>query len=441
MKVYSLPRFSTWSLFLCLVLLSSLLTNCNKETKSSDHTITYWTSNNGGEIAFSDWAVEQWQGANPNTPIRYQPIPEGQSSEEIILAAVVARTTPDVYSNIWQGTVAFYSEANILVALDTLDGFLDFIQSRCSPATIKEITADNGHIYQMPWKINPIMTIYNERLLSELGYEEFPASYSEFLQAAKDFQADENNDGYVDQWFGNTSVKLAWYQRLFNFYPLYLAASGGAPLIKDGKANFNNEHAIEAFRFLQTLYKENYLSKQSESAGQDLFVAERYASKWTGPWEIQYLERYKNDGFTYNFAPMPVPDTHQGPIYTYCDPKSFVIFNTCEKPQAAWEFIKSMVTAEADLQFLKLTNQLPRRQNLNQLAAFQAHFAEFPKMQAFANQVEFVVGGDYSPYLTEVFDIISQEYEACVLYQIKTPEEAIADAEEAVNVLLRAEQS
>ena len=39
--------------------------------------------------------------------------------------------------------------------------------------------------------------------------------------------------------------------------------------------------------------------------------------------------------------------------------------------------------------------------------------------------------------LTEVFDIISQEYEACVLYQVKTPEQAIADAEQAVNVLLR----
>jgi len=151
------------------VLLSSFLTNCNKETNSSDHTITYWTSNNGGEITFSDWAVEEWQRANPDTPIKYQPIPEGQSSEEIILAAVVARTTPDIYSNIWQGTVAFYSEANILVALDTLDGFVEFIQSRCSPATIQEITADNGHIYQLPWKINPIMTIYNERLLSELG--------------------------------------------------------------------------------------------------------------------------------------------------------------------------------------------------------------------------------------------------------------------------------
>jgi multiple sugar transport system substrate-binding protein len=37
----------------------------------------------------------------------------------------------------------------------------------------------------------------------------------------------------------------------------------------------------------------------------------------------------------------------------------------------------------------------------------------------------------------EVLDIISQEYEASVVYGRKTPEKAISDAEAAVNVLLK----
>jgi multiple sugar transport system substrate-binding protein len=36
----------------------------------------------------------------------------------------------------------------------------------------------------------------------------------------------------------------------------------------------------------------------------------------------------------------------------------------------------------------------------------------------------------------EVLDIISGEYEACVVYGKKTPEKAIEDAELAVNLLL-----
>ena len=92
--------------------------------------VLYWSSNNGGEIKFSKWAVDRWNQAHPDSPVKYQPVPEGQSSEEIILAAVVAKTTPDIYSNIWQGLVEFYGKSGILGPLDTLDWFMDFMRNR-----------------------------------------------------------------------------------------------------------------------------------------------------------------------------------------------------------------------------------------------------------------------------------------------------------------------
>ena len=354
-----------------------------------------------------------------------------------MLAAVVAGTTPDIYSNIWQGAVEFYRVSNILVALDTLDGFMEFLESRCDSATIQEITANDGHIYQFPWKINPIMTVYNKRVFKELGLIDPPQNYSDYISAAESFKLDTDGNGYIDQWFGYTSVKLQWNQRLFNFYPLYLAASGGWPLIKDNKAYFNNEHGVGAFRFLQTLYKENYFSRQDQASGQDLFVAQRFATKWTGPWDIQYLERFKEDGFEYDFYQIPVPDDHEGPAYTYCDPKNIVIFNTCKNPQLAFQFIQSMTNQAGDLRFLKTTNQLPRRKGMDTLSGYNSFFDANPKMKQFAAQAKYVRGVGNCEVMTEVLDIISQEYEACVLYQKKTPEKALEDAERAVNVLLR----
>ena len=320
--------------------------------------------------------------------------------------------------------------------MDTLEGFMSLLHERCDENTIKEITSSDGHIYQMPWKINPIMTIYNRRSLEDLHLDSFPSTYGAYLKAAGNYQKDDNGDGHADMWFGNTSMKLAWYQRLFNFYPLYLAASGGMPLIENNKAVFNNKYAIEAMRFLQELYKNNYFSRQVESAGQDLFIAERYASKWTGPWEIEYLEKFKRKGFEYDFCPMPVPEGHKGPIYTYCDPKSLVIFKTCKRPQAAFDFIKAMVSEEADFEFLKMTNQLPRRKGLDSLHQFADYFEQQPKMGKFASQAKYIRGSDISESMIEVFDILSQEYEACVIYQKKSPEKAIQDAERAVNLLL-----
>ncbi|MBK7009179.1 MAG: extracellular solute-binding protein [Saprospiraceae bacterium] len=418
------------------LIMMALLASCTNAPSNADD-LTYWTSNNGGEIAFAQQVTSLWNQQGGQQKIAFQPIPEGQSSEEILLAAVVAGTTPDIYSNIWQGLVEFYSKSGILVALDTLNGFKELIAERCDATTLAEITSSDGHVYQLPWKINPIMTIYNEAILKELGLDSFPAHYSDYLVAAKQYSKDTNGDGHVDHWLGNTSMKLAWYQRLFNFYPLYLAASGGLPLIKDGKASFNNRYAIEVMTFLQSLYQNNYFSRQVESAGQDLFIAGRYGSKWTGPWEIEYLDKFKRPGFQYSFTAMPVPDGHQGPVYTYCDPKGVVIFNTCKHPQKAFDFVRFMMAEKNDLLFLQTTHQLPRRKGLDTMKSFMTYFETHPHMKGFARQSHFVRGSDVSPHMIEVLDIISQEYEACVIYQKKTPAKAIEDAEKAVNILLK----
>ena len=46
-------------------------------------------------------------------------------------------------------------------------------------------------------------------------------------------------------------------------------------------------------------------------------------------------------------------------------------------------------------------------------------------MVPFAKQIPYVKGVDNCEVIVEVLDIISQEYEACVVYGKKTPEKAI----------------
>jgi multiple sugar transport system substrate-binding protein len=428
-----MKRILQYDIYLVLLV---ILPACSGGNKDRDSVLEYWSSNNIGEITFSRKMVEAWNLEHPELSLKFQPIPEGQSSEEIILAAVVGKTTPDIYSTMWQGSVEFYARANVLIPLDTLAGFDDFIHDRCDSLTIREITSSDGHIYQFPWKINPFMTIYNKKFLAKLNLDSLPKTYTEYLNAAEKFKKDLSGDGYIDQWFGNTSVRLVWYQRLFNFYTLYIAASDGLPLIKNNRASFNNEFAIEVFRFLQEIYKQKYFSKEDQTAGQDPFLAGKIATKFTGPWEIEYLERYKPEGFEYDYFPIPVPDDHQGPIYTYCDPKSIVIFNTCAEPQIAFEFIKTMADKKGDLLFLQTTKQLPRRKGLDTIKAYENFFNENQRLKVFIDQAKYIRGIDNCEVITEVLDIITQEYEACVIHDIKEPEKAIADAERAVNILL-----
>jgi len=416
------------------ILLILILMSCQAKKEKSNE-LTYWSSNDNKEIEFVRTSISLWN-KDHETKVSFQPVPEGQSSEEVVMAAVVGRTTPDIYANMWQGLVELYSNSGVLIALDTIGDFKEFITKRCGQKVVDEITSSDGHIYQVPWKINPIMTIFNKKLLQSIGYENAPPSYSEFLKAGALFSKDFDGDGYPDQWVGDTEVKNIWHQRLMNFYPLYLGASNGAPLIKDGKAAFNNQHAIGVFAFLQTIYSKGYFANESNSAGSDKFLAGKLATKWTGPWDVSHIEKFKPDGFEYEIASLPVPDNHEGPIYTYGDPKNIVVFNTCENPKEAWQFIRSLIDEEGDVRFFTTTRQLPRRINLLESPLFESFFEEEPKLKKFAEQAKYIYGTDNCEVLIEVLDIISQEYESCVLHSQKTPKQAIEDAERAVNVLL-----
>ena len=88
----------------------------------------------------------------------------------------------------------------------------------------------------------------------------------------------------------------------------------------------------------------------------------------------------------------PVPDDHVGPVYTYADPKNIVVFNTCKHPQQAWDFIKTMIDKEGDLQLLEVTGQMPRRKNLDTDNFYSNFFNKHPMTKIFAKQVKYVKG-------------------------------------------------
>ena len=99
------------------------------------------------------------------------------------LAAVVGKTTPDIYANMWQGDVEDYARSGVLIPLDTLDGFLEFLYQRCDSQVVREITSADGHIYQVPWKVNPIMMMYNPAMFRDAGIAGVPEITHTYLEA------------------------------------------------------------------------------------------------------------------------------------------------------------------------------------------------------------------------------------------------------------------
>lgn len=415
-----------------IVLLLVLSVSCNSSRSSSSVetggrvTLTYWSATNALELDFANQVAAEWNLQHPEVQIKVEPVPSGQSTEEVILAAIASHTTPDIYANIFPGAMQDLLDAEGVVQLDAYADFFDVLHERMTPELLNQYRSSDGHFYQVPWKSNPIMVLYNTRMLREAGVTSLPTTYSEFLSAAANVTRDRDGDGRIDQWMAYIDYFPIWYKRLYDYLPLYMAASNGQTLFEGRKVVFDNQSSVAIFRFLHECYARGYIPRQLVQG--DIFIDGHVAAKFTGPNSIGFLERYRSADFEYDYGPILRPDGASGQPISYADPKSIVIFKTCQHPREAWEFIKFVISKRNDLRFLELTSQLPIRARLLEDQTFADYFKRNPKLVKFAEQLATARSIESIAELKEIFDAIAQEVEASVVFDLKPPEQAVHDA-------------
>ena len=425
--------------FIIIFFLAIAVLSCGKNksahrgAKPEKTRLTYWCAANPQEVKLAKELVKSWNATHPDIPVLLQPLPSSQSSEEVLLAAIAGGTTPDVCSNMWPGAMDDFISAGGLVRLDTFPDFWPYILKRVPRDLLESFKARDGGFYQIPWKTNPILIFYNKKIFKKFNVKTPLTTYSQFLQAAQKIVRDLNGDGQPDYWMLYRDIKPIWWQRLFDYYPFYICASGGQTLFHGDSIAFGNRASVQVFQFFQTMYRKGYIPITQFQG--DQFLAGRLATQISGPWLLAYIEKYKPSGFDYGIMPIPKPDSVQGPSYTYGDPKNISVFNTTRYPKQAWQFVKWLISAHADKRLLEICNQIPIRKNLLNDSLYTDFFNHNPKMVVFARQAPYTRGVDGVSDLKEIFNAISQEYEACVIYGRRTPEEAIKRAVKRVYVI------
>ncbi|MCH8838079.1 MAG: extracellular solute-binding protein [Candidatus Marinimicrobia bacterium] len=396
--------------------------------------LTYWCATNSFEIEFARRIVAEWNQDTTHLPVRFQPVPAGQSSEEVILAAIVGRTTPDIYSNIWPGVIEQYREAGAVVRLDQFADFDSVLYARLPDELIEQFRSPDSGFYQFPWKANPLLLYYNKGLLEEAGITELPRTYDQFFALAPRLVKDFDGDGHYDRWLLDPNVMAEWWQRFFDFYTFYIAATGGESLLDGHEVQLDRPETAAVLSFFRRGYQEGYFPLSIFQ--EDIFLAQKVVFHISGPWSISHLEKYKTEDFRYGITLLPVPQAGDQPVHTYGDPKNIVIFSTTRYPQEAWEFVKFMTSRAADRSLLEITSQLPMRRDLITDSLYADYFTANPLLEIFARQIPFIVGTDHTIYLQEIFDIISQEYEAACLYQVQPIAQAVASMTKRVTALI-----
>jgi multiple sugar transport system substrate-binding protein len=397
--------------------------------------LTYWPAPNAQEVQLADTIVREWNALHPDIHVDMQPIPVSQSTEEVLLAAIAGKTTPDICSNINPIALRDYVSSHGLLALDQFPDFDSVVARRVPLALLTSFRTPDGHYYQVPWKTNPVMMYYNLRLMHAAGVDSMPRSYSAYFALGDSVLRRLNPGREIQIWMGERDIRPIWWQRMFDFYPFYLGASQGRPLFVGDSVAFGNAAAEKVFAFFQRCYERRYYPRTSFYQSVDPFLVERKVSHISGPWQVAALRKFAPE-MEYDVTTLPVPDGQEGPVYTFGDFKNIGVFTTTRHPREAWEFVKFMLSVRHDRLLLQICDQIPVRGDLLSNPEFAGYFSANPMIRKFAEQVPYTRGMDSAPDMKEIFDGISQEFEMCAVYGTKTPAQAVRDAVHRARVIL-----
>ncbi|WP_341947087.1 extracellular solute-binding protein [Microbacterium sp. LWH11-1.2] len=383
--------------------------------------IDVWLSNNEQEVEWGQAVVKAWNDEHPDEKVTAQEIPAGSSSEEAITAAITAGTAPCLVYNVAPAAVSGWVKQGGLVDLSTIEGGSDYITERGGDV---ESYSSDGSYYQLPWKSNPVMVMYNKALFTAAGIDpEDPQmnTYDAFLGGAQKI-VDSGVQSAI--WPAPTSE---FYQPWFDFYPLYLAETDGTMLVEDGKATIDSDAGRTVSEFWASIYKDKLAP--NEAATDDAMSSGTTAMQLAGPWAIPSYAETVDVGF----MPVPTSDGRENPV-TFADSKSVSMFTACENQATAWEFLKFSTSVESDGQFLEATGQMPMRTDLT--GTFADYFEANPNYVAFAEQAEATADVPSIPNSVEAWQAFRDAYSPAVIFGKDSIDDFLKNASSKIDELV-----
>jgi multiple sugar transport system substrate-binding protein len=333
-----------------------------------------------------------------------------------------------VSSNVSTALLARLVRAGGVVRLDDRVATAARLEERTSAPMLASLRLPDGGIYAFPWKTNPEMLMYNVDLLAAAGVAP-PRTQAELLAAFRRLARDTDGDGRNDRWALWATLKTTWFERFYDFYPLYLASSGGRTLVAGGRVTFDNEAAASAMTLFRQGFAEGLLPRANFSLGRDPFADGTGAMTIIGPWFVRELDELKVPGLRYAVTPVPAAEgTPTDDRYAFADLRSIAVFSTTRHPDAAARFVAYLTSPAADRLLIEEASQLPYRRGLAHDPRFAAALARWPTLTSYAAHVERARDIDVDPDVVEIFDILSEAYEAASIFGTVPVRRALSDA-------------
>lgn len=273
-------------------------------------------------------------------------------------ATMLAGGTPPDVTDFTPALAAQFVEAGTFLDLKSLmDADSDFDPGDLLPMSFEVFTLPDGSIWGFPVDIYPLVTYYNEDILSAAG-----------LAFPNDLHPDDWNWDQVVTIARRTTIRLGddtvvqyGIDRPNQRWITVLNQAGGAPydrMIFPTESRWNTPEVREAMDWLRSLFVEHRVAAPYGSAE----VSDFYF--WLGKTAMHLAYGpgmigggYEDLGFGWDVSLPPKGPANRGSMYTT---NAFQITADSPNAEAAWEWIKFIAYNEDSLaRFIELTNRIP----------------------------------------------------------------------------------
>jgi putative chitobiose transport system substrate-binding protein len=402
-------------------------------------TIRYWYYESPERIELGKKQEAEFEAANPNIQIEASTAPDAVDNE-MLVAFIKAGTNSHVHQSVNMEDTWYFSR-DLLLPLQDLPGF-DEVMGKMNPKL--NYTWKDGNVYSISWYSGPRVMFYNGQRVREAGLdpENPPETYSEFLEWAAALTDDTH-------WFTNLWTQEEWWRWQFMGYPFYIAATGTNQLVsEDGtKAVFNTPEALQSMQLIDQLFAEGY--NLTETIEGNPFISGQVAATLGGADMLGAVKRDAPADFELIVGPVPKPDgsTVEGfPTYNFV--RNFAIMReqalegdaATETNLAAWEFMKFLLSDEQLAADFSITGDLPPVKDLLTNPLYADVLKELPAGEKYASFADNSYIYDMNTTLgSEIMGVLTKAY-VDVIFDAKSPEQALNDAEAEVNEMLASQQ-
>lgn len=392
---------------------------------------TLWYSNVPEEKIWAEQVMKEWNAEHPEEQVTGEALPQTSDSNAAVQAAIVAGNVPClVYNMDGAGIQQFVATGGVVNLSETFDDADAFIEERTGNERATGY-AFGDEFYSVPWKSNPDMVLYNKDVFAQAGLDpENPGitNYTEFAAAANKIVESGAADYALTLGTGGE-----YFWNWWDWYPLYIAATGGQQAVVDGTPKFGSAEGVAAGELLRGLVEDGSIPKQIPPNTWP-FGEGSAAMFITGSYTVSAL-RNSEKVTDLGAFPVPLPDgSSQSDVWTFADAKVVSLFSNCENKASAWDFLKFSMSEENDVALLEAAWQIPLRQGMADLD--NAVFQEQPVVKTFAEQADRTTDVPVTPNGVAVWQAFRDNFIKAVFNQSVSVADAFTAADEAAKPLL-----